>query len=163
MSDFVVAESAIRQLHSRYIDSVWRKDYDAFGNCFAEDCQWRIGGMMLEGRKNIVDGFIKLTDRFAHVLVTLRTPIVHLTGKGTASARTYLTEQNVFKDGTAYAPIGMYYEHFVDEGDQWRFKWRLFQAHYVGPPDMSGKFIEQPDYGPPPNMPPRDAMPNVVK
>ena len=36
MTEFVIAESGIRQLHARYIDAVWRKDADAFANCFAE-------------------------------------------------------------------------------------------------------------------------------
>ena len=33
MTDFLMAEAGIRQLHSRYIDSVYRKDFAAFGDC----------------------------------------------------------------------------------------------------------------------------------
>ena len=51
-----------------------------------------------------------------------------------------------------------YFEHFVDEGDAWRFKWRLFQTHYVGPPDMTGTWFDVPDYGAPPAMPPLDEV-----
>jgi ketosteroid isomerase-like protein len=156
MTDFLVAESAIRQLHARYTDAVWRKDYDAFGDCFTEDAEWRISGMVLRGRVEIVDTIEQLMSRFRRVLVTLRTPILEV-GNGRASGRTYLTEQSVSSDGRAYGPIGIYYEHFVDQGDRWRFSWRLFQTHYTGSPDMSGTLFDNPDYGPPPAMPPLDA------
>ena len=155
MTDFLVAESAIRQLHARYSDAVWRKDYDSFGDCFTEDAEWRISGMVLRGRVEIVDTIKQFMSRFRRVLVTLRTPILEV-GNGTASGRTYLTEQSVFNDGRPYGPIGIYYERFVDQGDRWRFCWRLFQTHYSGPPDLSGTLFDNPDYGAPPAMPPLD-------
>jgi hypothetical protein len=54
--------------------------------------------------------------------------------------------------------MGMYYERFVQDGDAWRFKWRLFQTYYLGPPDLSGTYLQTPDYGAPPAMPPLDAI-----
>ena len=156
MTDFLVAETAIRQLHARYVDAVWRKDYAAFGDCFAEDAEWRIAGMILHGRAEITATLERLMENFHRVIMTFRTPIVTV-GDGTASARTYVTEQNAFKNGRPGSTVGIYYERFVDQGDRWRFQWRLFQLHYLGPADMSGSFFEQPDYGPPPNMPPLDA------
>lgn len=156
MTHFTDAECGIRQLQSRYTDAVWRKDLAAFGDCFAEDAEWRISGMVLKTRAEIVERFAALQSRFKRVLVTLRTPILEV-GDRVASGRTYLTEQNVFADGRPWAPIGIYYERFVLEGDdRWRFKWRLFQTHYAGPPDLSGSFFENPDYGAPPAMPPLD-------
>jgi hypothetical protein len=156
MTEFHVADAAVRQLHARYCDAAYRKDYDSFGDCFTEDCEWRIGGAILKGRSNIVDHAQKVFARFKRIFVTLRTPILDV-GDGVASARTYLTEQNVLNDGTSIHPIGIYFERFVDCGDRWRFKWRLFQTHYVGPADLSGNFYDQPDYGAPPNMPAFDA------
>lgn len=156
MNDFVVAECMIRQLHARYVDSVWRMDFDSFGDCFAEDCEWRIGGIILRGRDEIVDYNRTLfTTKFRRLLITLRTPVLDVQGQ-TASGRTYFAAQNVLADGTPFAPMGVYYEHFIDEGDRWRFKWRLFQTLYTGPSDLSGEFHEQPEFGPPPAMPPRD-------
>ena len=93
-------------------------------------------------------------------MITLRTPILEVgrgADKGTASGRTYFSAQNVLADGTGFSPFGVYYERFVDEGDQWRFKWRMFDTLYSGPADMSGMLHEQQDYGAPPVMPPRDA------
>ncbi len=156
--NFVIVEAAIRQLHARYVDAVWRKDLDAFGDCFTADAEWRIAGRILHGRENIVENLRRLLPNFHRVLMTFRTPIVEV-GNGTASARTYVTENNVFVDGRPGASIGIYYERFVDQGDRWRFAWRLFQTHYVGPADIKGPLYDNPDFGPPPNMPPLDATP----
>lgn len=158
MTDFAAAECAIRQLQGRYTDAVWRLDFEAFADCFAEDCEWLIDGVTMKGRDEIVEyNRTLMTTRFRRLLITLRTPILDVQ-EGKASGRTYFSAQNVLANGTAFAPLGVYYEHFVDEGERWRFKWRLFETLYSGPPDLSGQWHDQPDYGPPPNMPPRDAQ-----
>lgn len=155
MTDFVEAETGIRQLHSRYVDAVWRKDLDAFGDCFAEDAEWRVGGQVMRGRAQCVQGIAGAFKNYRKILMTFRTPILDV-GEGTATGRTYVSENSQFADGRPFGPIGIYFEHFVQEGDRWRFKWRLFQTNYAGPPDLSGTFFDVPDYGPPPNMPPLD-------
>jgi hypothetical protein len=156
VTDFIVAETAIRQLHARYTDAVWRKDYVAFGDCFTQDAEWRIAGMILRGRTQIVAALERLMPNFHRVLMTFRTPILEV-GNGTASGRTYVSEQNGFKNGRPGTTMGIYYERFIDQGDRWRFTWRLFQLHYMGPPDLSGSFFQQADYGPPPGMPDLEA------
>ena len=74
MTDFVVAETAIRQLHARYVDAVWRKDLGAFGDCFAEDAEWRIGGMILRGRAEIVPTFEQILTHFNRAMPDLDAP-----------------------------------------------------------------------------------------
>ncbi len=157
MTDLVVAAEAIRQLHQRYVDAVFRKDAEAFGNCFAENAEWRVGGNVMRGRAEAVEVIKKVFPQFRRILMTFRQPILQV-GDGVASGRTYVTENSLFADGRPFAPIGIYYEHFVDEGDAWRFKWRLFQTQYVGPPDLSGTWFDMLDYGPPPAMPPLDEV-----
>lgn len=158
--DFLLAECGIRQLHARYCDAVWRFDMDAFGDCFAQDCEWRMDGVVMRGREEIVAQNKALFEaNFQRLLIRLGTPILEVgrgEAKGTASARTYFSARNVLSDGTGFAPIDIYYEHFVDEGDRWRFKWRRFDGLYSGPADMSGMLHEQQDYGAPPAMPPLD-------
>ncbi len=156
-AEFAAVECAIRQLQARYIDAVWRFDYVSFADCFAEDCEWRIDGVVLKGRDHIVEFNRKLfRAQFRKLLLTLRTPVLEV-GDGKASGRTYFSAHNLLADGRAFAPSGVYYEHFVDQGDRWRFQWRLFETLYAGPPDLSGEWFDQPDYGAPPNMPPLDA------
>ena len=155
MTDFVTAECGIRQLHSRYGDAVWRKDIEAFGDCFTEDCEWRMGGMVMNGREAIKQGMAVGFEKFQRILMTFRTPILEV-GDGAASGRTYVNETSLFADGTPFGPIGIYYERFVLQGDVWRFQWRLFHTAYAGPPDLSGSFFDVKDYGAPPAMPPLD-------
>ena len=154
MTSFAQVECAIRQLHARYADAVWRKDTAAFVDCFAEDAVWRIAGIELTGREAIGAGFDQFMAILHRTLMTFRTPILTL-GElpGTASARTYVTEQNKYHDGTAVMTIGIYYERFVDQGDRWRFAWRHWQMYYYGPADLSEKIYDAPEFGPPPGMP----------
>jgi uncharacterized protein (TIGR02246 family) len=147
---------AIRDLHARYTDAVWRKDYTAFAECFTESAQWRIGGLELRGREQIRASIEKIMANFRRVLITFQSPILHSDDKG-LSARTYIQEQVARKDGTSNISIGRYYERFVQVDGRWRFDWRLFQRHYSGPPDLSGEYYEWEDYGAPPGMPPLDA------
>lgn len=155
MTEFHVAEAAIRQLHSRYTDAVWRKDLVAFGDCFTEDAEWRLSGLVLKGRASIVEFMKNAFLKYRFILLNFRTPTLEV-GNGTATGRTYMSEQSMLADGTPFGPIGIYYERFVDQGDRWRFSWRLFHSSYIGPPDLTGTFFENPDFGPPPAMPPLD-------
>jgi ketosteroid isomerase-like protein len=156
MTDFGIAETAIRQLHAHIVDAVWRKDAVSFGDCYTEDGEWRIAGMILRGRNEIIESFDRLMSHHHRVLMTFRTPILEV-GDGVATGRTYVSEQNGFKNGRPGTTIGIYFERFVAQNDRWRCSWRLFQLHYIGPADLTAPFLEHEDYGPPPGMPPLDA------
>ena len=158
MSQFLAAEAGIRELHARYADAVWRKDCDAFARCFVEDGEWRISGMALKGRAEIGETIAAILARFRHVLISFRTPILQVE-RGTASGRTYIDERCAWTNGDTSVSIGLYYEHFVEQNGRWLFDWRLFQTLYRGDADLTGTFFDVPDYGPPPAMPPRDAVP----
>ena len=156
MSDFLAVEAAIRQLHAIYTDAVWRKDVAAFGDCFAEDAEWRLSGIVLRGRDNIAQFMAGIFPKYRRILLTFRTPIINPGPEATITARTYVSEQSVLASGQAYGPIGTYYEHFVHESGSLRFSWRLFMSDYTGPPDLSGTFHDNPDFGAPPAMPSLD-------
>ncbi len=159
--DDTTAKMGIMQLQARYVDAVWRKDHETIGSLFTEDGEWRIAGEVIKGRANLI-AFSKRSQATSRaLLVTLRTPALDIGKDGTATGRTYFTAQNFLKDGTLYTPIGMYYERFVFLDGAWKFKWRLFQTLYGGAPDGSGQLVDFPDYGPPPAMPPLDAVPSI--
>jgi len=157
MAEFSEAETAIRQLHALYTDAVWRKDVTAFGGCFARDAEWRLSGIIVRGRDDIANFMAGAFDKYVRILLTFRTPIVDMSGDE-LTARTYVSEQSVLATGQAYGPIGTYYERFVEEEGRLRFAWRLFMSDYIGPPDLSGTFYDNPDFGPPPAMPPLDQL-----
>jgi ketosteroid isomerase-like protein len=156
MIETLIAEAGVRELHARYTDAVWRKDWDAYADCWTADAEWRIGGHVFKTRAGILEGFKGFMDKYSHVLITLRPPILQVDGE-TAAGRSYATELNKRHDGGYVSSIATYYERFRREGDRWRRSWAFFQLHYLGPADLSGTFLEQPDYGPPPAMPPPDA------
>lgn len=158
MTDLVAAEAGIRQLHAHYTDAVWRKDAAAFGECFTDDAEWRISGNIFRGRAEITDVIGKILSNAHRILMTFRTPIIQV-GDGRAMGRTYVTEQCTWTNREPNVSIGRYYERFVDQGDRWRFAWRLYELHYTGPADLSGTWHEHPDYGPPPGMPECDTLP----
>ena len=158
MTDFVTAEAGIRDLHQRYTDAVWRQDFEAFAQCFAEDGEWRISGMALKGRAQIKETFTAIMARFNRVMISFRTPILEVGPEGVFS-RTYIDERCAWKNGDTNISMGLYYERFVERDGRWLFQWRLFQMLYRGDPDLTGTYYEFPDYGPPPGMPPLDAVP----
>lgn len=155
MTDFMAAESGIRQLYARFIDAVWRKDADAFGDCFAEDGEWKIAGMHMHARAEIGGTIAKLLGGCERVLIIMGIPVLEV-GQGTATGRVHITEFAKMGDGSSAMTIGVYYDRYVEQGDRWRFQWRHFGLHYRGPSDLSAPFVECPDYGPPPGMPGAD-------
>jgi ketosteroid isomerase-like protein len=155
MTDLVAAEAGVRQLHARYADAVWRKDYASFADCFCEDAEWRIAGTVLRGRAPIAAALEQMMGAFERVLLRFGTPVLDL-ADGAVAARTWVTEARAFKAAPPSYTVGLYYERIRFDGGAWRFGWRLFQLHYVGPPDLSGPVFDQPDYGAAPAMPPAD-------
>jgi uncharacterized protein (TIGR02246 family) len=162
MTDFLIAESAIRQLHARYVDALWRKDPESFADLFTVDAEWKIAGMHLRGRDQIKSEFAKFMRHIERTFMIFGTPILQV-GDGIASSRTHVTENNKFADGRSASTIGIYYERFVEEGDRWRFKWRHWNLYYIGPPDLSAPFYQCKDFGPPPGMPSPDDPTTVRK
>jgi uncharacterized protein (TIGR02246 family) len=152
MTDLVAVECAIRQLHARYADALWRKDPDSFAALFAKDAQWKVAGMHLRGREEIRGTFARFMAHTGRTMMTFRSPIVELI-EGVVTSRTYVTEQNKFADGQSADTLGIYYERFVQEDGAWRFHFRHWNMYYIGPPDLSAKFYDVHDYGPPPGFP----------
>ena len=155
MTEFVVADSGIRQLHARFIDAVWRKDADAFAQCFAEDAEWKIAGQHFRGRAVIGATIGKLLGACARVQLMAATPILEV-GQGTAVGRIQMTEFAKMTDGSSALTLGVYYDRYVEEGQRWVFQWRHFSLHYRGPVDLSAELVNSPDYGPFPGMPAAD-------
>lgn len=155
MTDFVAAESGIRQLQARCIDTVWRKDAKGFAECFVEDGEWKIAGQHVRGRAEIEALFAKLLGLCDKVITQNGTPILTVE-QGSAFGRTYVIEDAKLMSGATAHTIGIYFERFVETKDGWKFAWRHWSLKYRGPADMTGDFYDSPDYGPHPGMPAAD-------
>ena len=155
MTDFVRAEAAIRQLHARCNDIIWRKDAKGFADCFTADGEWKIAGQHMRGRAEIEGLFAKLLGLCDKVFTQSGAPILEV-GDGVATARTYVVENAKLMNGQTAMTIGVYHERFIEEADGWKFKWRHWSLKYRGPADLTGPFYDTPDYGPPPGAPAAD-------
>ena len=161
MTDFLIAECGIRQLHARFVDAVARKDAEDFGACFAEDGEWKIATMHMRGRAEVQAAFGRLLGACARVQIIASPPILEVDGD-TAIGRLYVTEITKMLDGSSAMTIGGYFDRYVEEGGRWRFRWRHFALHYRGPIDFSETLVEGPDYGRFPNMP-GDDEPTITR
>ncbi len=159
MGDFADTLAHVMQLHARYCDAVIRKDAAAFGDCFAETCEWRISGMLLAGRAGAVERIERTFADARCVFIEFGTPIVDVGEPERIAARVYMNERCAWKDGRTNIVLGQYFERYVRDGDRLRFSWRLWQGLYMGPADLTGRYYDAVDYGPPPAMPAPDAMP----
>lgn len=86
------------------------------------------------------------------VMMFLGMPVLEV-DNGTATSRVQVTELLKLKDGSAIRTLGIYYDRFAREGDQWRIQWHHFNLYYYGPPDLSEPYYECLEFGPPPGMP----------
>jgi uncharacterized protein (TIGR02246 family) len=150
--DFMLAETGIRQLYGRYADAVWRKDVEAFRDCFTEDATWKIGGRVLHGRKDIGELFAASLVPSEKVMMWVGVPVIQLDG-ATATGRVQVSEMIKRKDGSGLRTLAIYYERYAEQDGVWRFHWHHFSLHYVGPPDLSGDLFPCQEYGPPPALP----------
>lgn len=148
----LAAEIGIRRLHALCIDAVWRKDREAFVDCFVCDGEWNVAGMHFRGRAAIGDGFDQFLARNERVLMNFSSPILEI-GWGFASGRTYVNETVKMHDGEGQCSVGIYYERFVEVKGSWRFVWRHFDLFYLGPPDLIAPLFALPDRGRPPALP----------
>lgn len=155
MTDFVVADCGIRQLHARFVDAVWRQDATLFADCFASDGVWKIAGMVIAGREEIGAACGRLLGRCERIQLVVGQPILEV-GDGVASGRLQVTEFAKKHDGTSAITFGTYHDRYVEQAGVWRFGWRHWNMAYHGPLDLSGPFVAPPDYGPFPAMPGAD-------
>lgn len=155
--DAMRAEFEIRQLHARYSHAIYRGDAQSVGELFADDGEWRVGGQVMRGRDEIVSFLGGVFPQFRRLLMLFYTPVVNIAEDGEISSRTFVVERSQFADGKPFAPVGIYFDRFVEVDGHLLFKWRLFQTQYAGHPDMATPFYDDlPDFGPPPGMPPLD-------
>ncbi|MET0239541.1 MAG: nuclear transport factor 2 family protein [Sphingobium sp.] len=154
MSDLLLAEYGIRQLHARFADAVWRKDEADFGACWALDATWKIAGLQFDTRAVIVESFARLLAACAKVTILGSPPLFEIdVAAGTAVGRVQCTELAKMGDGSSAMTLGIYSDAYVRDGDRWLFQRRHFTLHYRGPIDLSADLVDAPSYGAFPGMP----------
>jgi hypothetical protein len=141
------ADCAIRQLHARYVDAVWRQDRTAFGRCFTAEAQWLIAGIDSRGRAAIADTFARLCAPSTHVLLQSAPPLLLPRSAEVMAGRSFVTELIRRADGTVLRTIGRYDDLYRPEDGAWRFARREWSFHYRGAPLLGDDYLPVPDPG----------------
>lgn len=155
MNDFLEADAGIRQLYARFNDAVWRQDATSGVDCFSEDAEWKLAGFHLQGHEEIEGAFTKLLSACARIVLLHGTPVLTMDGEQ-VNGRLLVTELTQMADGSSAMTIGVYYDHYLQQDDRWRFRRRHFGLHYRGPIDFSAELVDSPEFGAPPGMPATD-------
>ena len=149
MSTTLAAEDllAIQRLVHRYADAVVHRDASQWGVCWAEDARWDLGrGRLVEGRAAILDLWTSAMGGFAAVVQTVQNGDASAGADADrATGRWYISERFCRKDGTRGILLAHYDDEYVRRADGWQFASRFLQPHYMGPPDLSGEFINTAD------------------
>lgn len=155
MTDLIAADFGIRQLHARFADAVWRQDADQFAACWSSDGLWKIAGMEVSGRAALADACRMMLGRCSNIHLITGQPILSADGDG-VQGRLAMTEFARMLDGSTAMTIGWYHDRYVEEDGLWRFAKRHWSFKYRGPPDLTGAFIDTPNYGAFPDGPGED-------
>ena len=144
-ADFV----ALQRLVHRYADAVVHRDADQWGNCWADDAEWDLGG----GRK--VTGATAIVDLWKRAMGGMEAVVQTVDNgdawyldetRARAGGRWYITE-TYRRAATADTPArpgvlrAHYDDTYVSTATGWRFANRILVTHYTGPSDLSATFF----------------------
>ena len=137
-----MTRAAIEDLVHGYADAVVHRDVTLWQATWTEDATWGLGpGRTVEGRPAIVEAWHEAMAGFDAVIQTVENGTCHLDGEtGIGTGRWYVTER--------FRPVGtgpgLLVAHYDDRyrrvDDGWRFSARYLTIHYLGPPDLSGRW-----------------------
>ena len=143
MSDTNHDEAAVRELVARYADAVNRRSAEDWSGTWATDAEWNLAGQAVVGRDEIVSLWSQLMSGFSWLVQLVYTGTVNVDGDR-ATARWYLSELSLRKDGSRGLVIGVYHDECRRSDGEWRFAKRRFDVLYTGPPDLSGQALPFP-------------------
>ena len=155
MTDLIAADFGIRQLHARFVDAVWRQDAEQFAACWTREGLWKIAGMEVRGRASLVEACEKLLGRCRRIHLLVGPAQLHAED-GDVLGRLNITEFATMHDGSTAMTIGWYHDRYAEEDGLWRFASRHWSFKYRGAPDLTGAWIDTPDYGAFPAFPAAD-------
>ena len=143
--EWLLAEAEIRNLGYLFADAVNRNDTDAFGKLWDPEGAWIIDPPMnvsALGIENICELFDQLMSgwKFFHQIAN-QGPIV-IEGD-TASARMYMNEVGIFKDGRTHRNWSEYTDKYVKRSDRWQFQERHYHFLYVDGPPMTPDILNR--------------------
>jgi hypothetical protein len=131
---------AIRELVHRSADAVCRRDAEAWGATWAPDGIWDLGGGAVEGRDAVVASWVEAMRGFDAVVQTVLNGFATFTGDH-GTGRWYLQEHLQYAGGEPGMLLASYDDEYARDADGWHFRIRRLTPYYLGPPDLTGRFM----------------------
>jgi len=116
---------AIRNLHERYADAVFRRDADDWGALWAADAIWDLLGMRVAGKEAIVAMWSGAMATFAFVGFFSQVGAIEIDGDG-ATGRLYTSEVLEDQQGNVTRTVGRYEDRYIRCGQDWLYHSRTF-------------------------------------
>ena len=136
---------AIRELVHRSADAVCRRDAEGWGATWSSDGIWDLGGGAVEGRDAVVAAWVEAMRSFDAVVQTVLNGFATFSGDGgtgdRGTGRWYLQEHLQYAGGEPGMLLAAYDDEYARDADGWRFRTRRLTPYYLGPPDLTGRFM----------------------
>ncbi|MGE4432305.1 MAG: nuclear transport factor 2 family protein [Sphingobium sp.] len=102
------ADVGVRRTLARLGDSIFRRDPDTHGRCYAEDGEWHAFGSIIRGRSAVVDHWWNIMQGFPFVRQTISSLVIEAEGD-TAASRGHVDEVLRMPDGSYKTVMGIYH------------------------------------------------------
>jgi ketosteroid isomerase-like protein len=116
---------AIRNLHDRYADAVFRRDPADWGAVWTSDASWDLMGTQVEGREAIVTLWNGAMAGFTFVGFFTQVGAIEVDGD-TGTGTVYTNEVLEDQQGNLARTVGCYKDHYVRRGSDWLYQSRSF-------------------------------------
>jgi ketosteroid isomerase-like protein len=116
---------AIRNLHDRYADAVFRRDPADWGALWASDATWDLMGTQVEGREAIVTLWKGAMAGFTFVAFFTQVGLIEVDGDA-ATGRVYTNEVLEDQEGKLARTVGRYEDRYIRQGQGWLYQSRSF-------------------------------------
>lgn len=139
MSSTLEDELALRNLMSRYVDAVHRRDADAWAATWDDDSCWNLMGNDVTGKTAIVALWQQMMSGFEFALMLPGSSVFTIDGDR-ASGHWYLQEFTRDRDGNSNSIVSRYIDTYCKRDGQWLYQSRRYGFIYHGDTDLSGVY-----------------------
>lgn len=139
MSGPVADELALRELMSRYVDAVQRRDVEAWAATWDDNGSWNLVGTEVSGKPAVVALWQQMMAGFEFALMLPSSCLFHIDGDR-ASGHWYLQEYTRDLEGNGSSIVSRYLDTYTKRDGQWLYLSRQCELIYHGAADLSGSY-----------------------